>query len=328
MEVDKNDLGGWKAHRKSALVHNEAVDEADALAQVRRFLSYLPRSVHELAPVLPCDDDPNRADDWLKDAIPHDRRKIYDPRRLLAAVFDRDSLFEIGRQGGSVITMFGRLMGVPVGVIANDPKVQGGAMTLQAGLQDGAAHPAVQPVRPAGGELRRPAGQRHRARGRTGRHAAGRHAPGRGAGACRSPWVSILIRRCFGMAAPCTAPRAATAEPPLRLAVGALGLHPHRGRRDGRAQGRDRGRAGPGEARRAGGAPGYMTSPFRTAEKFGVLDIIDPRETRRVLCDWIEGRLVRGALRPGRPHRSSVRAPPVGGARAGLASGPCPETPR
>jgi acetyl-CoA carboxylase carboxyltransferase component len=45
VDVDKNDLGGCKAHRKSALVHNEAVDEADALAQVQRFLSYLPRSV-------------------------------------------------------------------------------------------------------------------------------------------------------------------------------------------------------------------------------------------------------------------------------------------
>ena len=41
-----------------------------------------------------------------------------------------------------------------------------------------------------------------------------------------------------------------------------------------------------------------MTSPFRTAEKFGVLDIIDPRETRRVLCDWVEDAwyVVRGDL--------------------------------
>ena len=31
-----------------------------------------------------------------------------------------------------------------------------------------------------------------------------------------------------------------------------------------------------------------MTSPFRTAEKFGILDIIDPRETRGILCDWVE----------------------------------------
>ena len=27
-------------------------------------------------------------------------------------------------------------------------------------------------------------------------------------------------------------------------------------------------------------------SPFRTAERFGVEDVIDPRETRPLLCDW------------------------------------------
>src|SRR5690606_40538092 len=60
VEVDKNEVGGHLAQRKSALVHNEAEDEADALAQGRRVLSYLPRSVHELAPVVACDDDPHR----------------------------------------------------------------------------------------------------------------------------------------------------------------------------------------------------------------------------------------------------------------------------
>ncbi len=49
IDIDKNDLGGYKVHRKSALVHNEAVDEADALRQVAQFLSYLPRSVYRLA---------------------------------------------------------------------------------------------------------------------------------------------------------------------------------------------------------------------------------------------------------------------------------------
>jgi len=41
-----------------------------------------------------------------------------------------------------------------------------------------------------------------------------------------------------------------------------------------------------------------LTSPFRTAEKFGVLDIIDPRETRAVLCDWVDDAwaVVRGDL--------------------------------
>ena len=83
--------------RKSALVHNEAADEADALAQVRWFLRYLPRSIYQLAPVIATDDSPDQADDWPKNATPHDRRKIFDPRRILKAVFDQDSLIEIGR---------------------------------------------------------------------------------------------------------------------------------------------------------------------------------------------------------------------------------------
>ncbi len=31
-----------------------------------------------------------------------------------------------------------------------------------------------------------------------------------------------------------------------------------------------------------------LSSPFRTAEMFGIEEIIDPRDTRPLLCDWIE----------------------------------------
>jgi acetyl-CoA carboxylase carboxyltransferase component len=100
IEIDKNALGGYLVHRKSALVHNEAVDEADALRQARQFLSYLPPSAHTLPARTAHADDAARADDWLKNAIPHDRRKIYDPRKIMVALFDRDSIFEIGRYQG------------------------------------------------------------------------------------------------------------------------------------------------------------------------------------------------------------------------------------
>lgn len=30
-----------------------------------------------------------------------------------------------------------------------------------------------------------------------------------------------------------------------------------------------------------------MSSPQRTAERFGILDVIDPRETRTLLCNWV-----------------------------------------
>jgi acetyl-CoA carboxylase carboxyltransferase component len=237
-------------------VHNEAVDEADALAQVQRFLSYLPRSVFHTAPVLPATDDPDRADDWLKDAIPRDRRKIYDPRKILASIMDRDSVFEIGRwQGGSVITALARLNGIPVGVIANDPKVQGGAMTIQAAykmerhvkLCSLFGLPVVNFVDQPGNQTGLEA--------ELGGTLLGATRVGEALNECRSPWVSILIRRCFGMAGALHAPKYGEALN-LRYAWPSArwGSIPIEGRRDGRAQGRDRDRARPRrQARRAGG---------------------------------------------------------------------------
>jgi hypothetical protein len=310
VEVDKNDLGGWKAHRKSALVHNEAVDEADALAQVKRFLSYLPRSVFELAPLAPCGDDPNRADDALKDAIPHERRKIYDPRRILGAVFDRASLFETGRwHGGSVITMLGRLAGVPVGVIANDPKVAGGAMTLQAAykmerhtrLCSQFGLPVVNFVDQPGNATGLEAELAGTLLGAT--------RLGEALAACRSPWVSILIRRCFGMAGALHGPKGGDrlnhrfAWPSARwgsipIEGGVIAAH------------KAEIEAAPDPAAKRAELEAHyldMTSPFRTAEKFGVLEIIDPRETRMVLCDWVEDawHVVQGDL-----HRRADRREP------------------
>src|SRR3546814_4745789 len=68
---------------------------ADAFAQVRRFLSYLPRHAGLMAERTASDDPPGRADDWLKDAIPKDRRKIYDPRKILAAVRSEEHTSEL-----------------------------------------------------------------------------------------------------------------------------------------------------------------------------------------------------------------------------------------
>ena len=290
-EVDKNDLGGHGVHRKSALVHNEAEDEADALAQVRRFLSYLPRSRYHLAPVTTPQDDPWRADDWLKDAIPRDRRKIYDPRKILASVMDAGSLFEIGRyQGGSVITALARLNGIPVGVIANDPKVQGGAMTRQA------AYKMERHVNlcslfglPVVNFVDQPGNQ-------TGLEAEidgtllGALRVGEALHACQSPWVSILMRRCFGMAGALHGPKYGEALnlryawPSARwgsIPIEGGVMAAHKAEID----------AAPDPAAKRAELEAFylhMTSPFRTAEKFGILDIIDPRETRAILCDWVE----------------------------------------
>ena len=291
IEVDKNELGGYKVHRKSALVHNEAVDEADALAQVRRFLSYLPRSAHELPVRIPPADDPARADDWLKDAIPRDRRKIYDPRRILASLFDRDSVFEIGRhQGGSVITALARLDGWPVGVLCSDPKVAGGAMTVAAAykterhakLCDTFGLPMVNLVDQPG-------------------NATGPEAELAGTllGAVRVvttiedvriPWLSIIMRRAFGMAGGMHGPKYFPALN-YRFAWPSArwGSIPIEGGVDAAHKAEIEASADPAATRASLEARYHrLGSPFRTAEQFGILDIIDPRETRALLCDWVE----------------------------------------
>jgi len=291
IDIDKNALGGYKVHRRSGLVHNEAASEAEAFDQVRRFLSYLPRNAAGLPGRTACSDSPDRADEWLKDAIPKDRRKIYDPRKILAKVFDEGSVFEIGRhQGGSVITALARLDGYPVGVLCGDPRVSGGAMTVVSAwkterhskLCDTFGLPMVNLVDQPG-------------------NATGPEAELSGTllGAVRVmstietvriPWVSIILRRAFGLAGGLHAPKyfpqlnhrfawpsARWGSIPIEGGVAAA----YRG---------DIAQADDPQARRDELEAYYhqLSSPFRTAERFGVLDVIDPRETRAILCDWVE----------------------------------------
>ncbi|MBK7329753.1 MAG: hypothetical protein IPI85_11920 [Dehalococcoidia bacterium] len=96
IEISKEDLGNEDIQvRTSGVVANLAVDEADALAQVRRFLSYLPSSVWDMPPRVEPDDDPERRDEGLLSVVPQNRQRVYDPRKILEMVLDRASFFEI-----------------------------------------------------------------------------------------------------------------------------------------------------------------------------------------------------------------------------------------
>src|SRR4029434_6962828 len=110
--VTKDELGGSDIHARAGAVDDVVASEAEAFAQARRFLSYLPSSVYGLAPRSEPSDDAARRDQWLIEAVPRDRRKVYDMRRILRSVVDTDSLFEMGKKfGGPVITTLARLDG-------------------------------------------------------------------------------------------------------------------------------------------------------------------------------------------------------------------------
>ena len=134
VDMTKQELGNYKVQAKTAgAVHNVAADEKDAFHQIRRFLSYLPSNVWQLPPRIEPEDDPNRRDEALFSFMPRNRRQTHDVRKLIDMVMDRDSTFEIsGLYGRAMVTMLARIDGFPVAVIANDCRFNGGAMTVAA----------------------------------------------------------------------------------------------------------------------------------------------------------------------------------------------------
>jgi acetyl-CoA carboxylase carboxyltransferase component len=285
--VTKDELGGSDIHARAGAVDDVVASEAEAFARTRRFLSYLPSSVYELAPRIEPADDPARRDPWLIEAVPRERRKVYDMRRIVQAVVDKDSLFEIGRKfGGSVITALARLDGWPVALLASDPYFYGGGWTADASQKVArfvdlantfhlpVVHLVDVPGFVIGVEAEKAGTIRHGARALAAIYQA------------RVPWCSVIIRKVFGVAG-------AGHTPHTRLHYryawpsGDWGSLPveggieaaYRAELDAAA---DREKLRHEIEERLN----RYRSPFRTAETFLVEEIIDPRDTRPLLCEF------------------------------------------
>jgi acetyl-CoA carboxylase carboxyltransferase component/acyl-CoA synthetase (AMP-forming)/AMP-acid ligase II len=304
-QVDSETLGGSHIHTRNGVIDDEADSEADAMARARRFLSYLPSSVHALAPRVTSDDDPERRDDWLVEAIPRDRRKVYRSRPIIDAVVDRGSFFEIGVHfGRAAVTGLARLDGWPVAVLAGDPYQYGGGCTAAASqkvmrfvdLADTFHLPVVhlvdQPGFVVGTEAEREATIRHGARTIAAIVQA------------RVPWCSVLLRRVFGIAGAAHHP---ATRHGMRFAwpSGDWGSLPLEGGIEAAYQAELEASEDP-DARRAEieARLNLVRSPFRTAEAFLVEDVIDPRDTRPRLCEFAA--LAAAGLEPG-PRARGMR---------------------
>jgi propionyl-CoA carboxylase beta chain len=128
--VTKEELGGWKIQGQNGTVDNVVESEADAFAAARRFLSYLPPSVHQLSERLQPTDDPKRKEESLISLVPKDGRTPYKPRKIIEAAVDKGSFFEIGHDWGrGIVTGLARIDGFAVGIMAGDPFFLDGAWT-------------------------------------------------------------------------------------------------------------------------------------------------------------------------------------------------------
>jgi acetyl-CoA carboxylase carboxyltransferase component len=308
-KITKEDLGGpGVAVDMAGTIDNVAASEAQCFEMVRRYLSYMPQNVWHLPPVIDAGDPVNRAEQELLSIVPRNRRKAYDMRKVIRLIADRDSVFELQPSfGKALITCFARMNGKVVGFIANNPMVYGGAMDVRAArkqthfveLCDCFHIPLVFLVDVPGFMVGRDA------------EAAGTLREGMRSvyvGLQASvPMFTVVIRKCYGMAG-----MGATDKNGLDLKIAwpsaEWGSLPIEGgvaaafRREIQAAADPSAREAEIEAELRS-----MASPFRTAEAFGVEEIIDPRETRAYLCRFIDAAQSRLATSVGRKPKFGVR---------------------
>src|SRR4051794_17548596 len=284
---DKEQLGGARTQTAAGAVDNEAADEDDALAQIKRFLSYLPDNAWETAPVAATTDPVDRREESLLGIVPRDARKPYKMGAILEAVVDRASLFEVGaRYGRSLITALARLDGRSVGVLASAPRPYAGGLTGVASRTRARLVHAFDQFRlPVANFVDQPGFVIGSAAERAGTIRRGTRALV-GVYQATVPWCSVLVRKVYGVAGAGHGNHAALNQ---RYAwpSGDWGSLPIAGGLEA-AYRRELEAAEDPEAKRREieARLNAVRSPFRTAERFNIEEIIDPRDTRPLLCDW------------------------------------------
>jgi acetyl-CoA carboxylase carboxyltransferase component len=285
--LDRFELGGWEIQTRCGAVDHAVDTEEEAFDCTRRFLSYLPSSVYEIAPRTPRTDDPERRDEFLFEAIPRERLQVYKMRPIIEAVVDRDSFFEMGKMfGRPIITGLARIDGLPVAVMASDPFFHGGCWTADAcdkiirfvDLAETFHLPIVYlcdcPGFHIGPEAERNATIRKGVRAMAAVNQS------------RVPWCTFLIRNVFGVAGAVNQPsgRFSIRYAWLSARWGSLPL-------EGGIEAAYRAEIDAAPDRDAKIAEiedrlNLLRSPFRTAESFWIEEMIDPRDTRKLLVEF------------------------------------------
>lgn len=130
--VTQEELGGASTHTtKSGVADKAFANDVEALAELRRFIDFLPASNKEAAPVRPTFDKTERIDNSLDNVVPSNANKPYDMLEVITKMVDEGDFFELQpRHAANIITGFGRMDGQTVGVVANQPMVLAGCLDI------------------------------------------------------------------------------------------------------------------------------------------------------------------------------------------------------
>ncbi|MDH2354320.1 carboxyl transferase domain-containing protein [Bradyrhizobium sp. SSUT112] len=305
-DLSKEELGGADIQTRAGAVDHAVDTEEEAFACARRFLSYLPSSVYELPPTLPCTDHPERTEEALMNAVPRNRKQVYKMRPIVEQVVDKGSFFEVAKNFGKpVIVGLARLEGRAVMVLASDSFHYGGSWTADAcqkvvrwvDFAETFHLPIVYLMDCPGFMIGLDAEKAGTIRQGVRAMAA--------VNQTTVPWCTVILRNAFGVAG-------VVHQPADRLSIryawpsaywGSLPL-------EGGIEAAYRADVDAAEDKAAKLKEieerlNKLRSPFRSAEKFWVEEIIDPRKTRSLLCEF--ARLAEPLRKPGPPGNFSIR---------------------
>jgi acetyl-CoA carboxylase carboxyltransferase component len=302
-DITEQELGGSRIHCEVSGVGDVEVEtDAQCIAITKKYLSFMPSHCDERPPVIACDDPIDRTDDALLDLVPDNPRKTYDMYEVLRRIVDRGDFLDIKpRWARPIITCLARFGGRPAGIIANNPK-QGGGI-LDADTADKAAHfieicdafgiPLVFVMDVPGFWV----GKDHEHAGIIRHGAKMLHAMA----AATVPKLTVVTRKGYGagyyvMAGRAFEPDLFVAWPGAEISVmgaeGMLGIAGAKLFKDGEP---------PPEVKKQIAAAIQKNIDIYKVAGWGLVDdVIDPRETRRVLCKAIEMSWNRVVERPAR----------------------------
>jgi acetyl-CoA carboxylase carboxyltransferase component len=133
-DITAEELGGSRIHCEVSGVGDLEVESDEAcLVVVKEYLSYFPSHNQEPPPSVACDDPSDRRDEALLSLMPESPRRAYDVKKVIRAIVDHGRMLEL-KPGWArnIVTALARLAGHPVGVVASQPLVLGGALDLDA----------------------------------------------------------------------------------------------------------------------------------------------------------------------------------------------------
>jgi len=131
-QVTEEEMGGSGVHNRiSGVADREAADDRECLALVRDYLAFFPSRYGEPAPTGPTADPAGRRADELYDIVPANPRQAYDMRRVVRALVDDGAFFAMKPDWAkAIITGFARFAGRPAGIVASQPLVRAGALGI------------------------------------------------------------------------------------------------------------------------------------------------------------------------------------------------------